>query len=117
MVDVRLPTDRETGRPRGFAFVEFSSESECEQAIARFNDREVGGRRLKVNAADDRPSRGGPPGRGPMRSFGAPGGAPQEFVAEEDPFGSSSPLGGNRRPFKNKGSRRGMRGRKRSLNF
>lgn len=114
MVDVRLPTDRETGRPRGFAFVEFSSESECEQAIARFNDREVGGRRLKVNAADDRPSRSGPP-RGPTRSYGAPGGALQEFAPSDDPFGSS--LGGNKRPFKNKGSRRGMRGRKRSLNF
>ena len=116
MVDVRLPTDRETGRPRGFAFVEFSSESECEQAIARFNDREVGGRRLKVNAADDRPSRaGGPPSRGPSRSFGAPMGAQQDFAPSEDPFGGG--LGGARRPFKNKGSRRGMRGRKRSLNF
>src|SRR5580765_2645432 len=59
VVNVHLPTDRETGRPRGFAFVEFSQSTEAADAITRFNNREVGGRRLNVNAADDGPRRTG----------------------------------------------------------
>ena len=39
VVDVRLPTDRETGKPRGFAFVEFSGDNEAADAIQRFNNR------------------------------------------------------------------------------
>lgn len=116
VVDVRLPTDRETGRPRGFAFVEFSNEDECAAAIARFNDREVAGRRLKVNPAEDRPpSRGPGGGPPPRRSFGGP-----PPVASDGGFadeGSGFTFGGAARPLKNKGSRRGVRGRKRSLNY
>ena len=49
--DVYLPTDRETRRPRGFAFVEYSSDEEAAAAIEKFNGHELGGRQLRVNAS------------------------------------------------------------------
>jgi RNA recognition motif-containing protein len=51
--------DRETGRSRGFAFVEMSSPDEATSAIQQFNGKEVGGRALKVNEAKPRENRGG----------------------------------------------------------
>ena len=51
--------DRETGRSRGFAFVEMSSQDEATSAIEQFNGKEVGGRTLKVNEAKPRENRGG----------------------------------------------------------
>ena len=54
--------DRDTGRSRGFGFVEMSSKEEGEAAIARFNGNDLGGRNLNVNVAKPRESRNG--GRG-----------------------------------------------------
>lgn len=51
--------DRETGRSRGFGFVEMSSKSEGENAIAQLNGKEVDGRELKVNEAKPQENRGG----------------------------------------------------------
>ena len=51
--------DRDTGRSRGFAFVEMSSEEEAASAIEQLNGKEVGGRALKVNEAKPRENRGG----------------------------------------------------------
>lgn len=51
--------DRETGRSRGFAFVEMSSQAEGETAIAQLNGKEVDGRELKVNEAKPQEKRGG----------------------------------------------------------
>ena len=51
--------DRDTGRSRGFAFVEMSSEEEASSAIDQFNGKELGGRALKVNEAKPRENRGG----------------------------------------------------------
>jgi RNA recognition motif-containing protein len=51
--------DRETGRSRGFAFVEMSSKEEGQAAIQQFNGHEVGGRALNVNEAKPREDRGG----------------------------------------------------------
>jgi cold-inducible RNA-binding protein len=51
--------DRETGRSRGFAFVEMSTQEEATSAIEQFNGKEVGGRALKVNEAKPRESGGG----------------------------------------------------------
>ena len=57
--------DRDTGRSRGFAFVEMSTKEEANAAIEQFNGREVGGRALKVNEAKPRENRsGGGGGRG-----------------------------------------------------
>lgn len=54
--------DRDTGRSRGFAFVEMSTQDEATSAIERFNGKEIDGRLLKVNEAKPREDRGG--GRG-----------------------------------------------------
>ena len=51
--------DRETGRSRGFGFVEMSSKEEGQNAIAEFNGKEVNGRNLNVNEAKPREDRGG----------------------------------------------------------
>jgi RNA recognition motif-containing protein len=123
VVDAHLPVDRETQRPRGFAFVEFASEAEAARAIQLFDGRELGGRRLKVNPAEARPPAGpreprpfrptGPPpasaGHGGPGYAGGPGGGyPGAGGYGADPFSRG-------KPFKAKGSRRGLRARKRSL--
>lgn len=98
--DAFLPQDRATGRPRGFAFIEFETSDQAEKAIEKFNGHELAGRPLRVNAAEDRPAGGRGP-RPPMPSFGGgPGG------------GGARPFGGG---GKSKGSRRNLRARKRSL--
>jgi len=56
--------DRETGRSRGFAFVEMSTKEEGDAAISQFNGKEVGGRALTVNEAKPREPRSGGGGRG-----------------------------------------------------
>jgi RNA recognition motif-containing protein len=63
---VKLPTDRETGRLRGFAFVEMTSDAEETVAIEALDGAEWMGRNLKVNKAKPREERGG--------SFGGGGG-------------------------------------------
>jgi RNA recognition motif-containing protein len=88
--EVLLPTDRETSRPRGFAFVEFESEEDANRAISRLNGHELSGRALRVNAAEERAPR-------------VPG-----FTGGDRP-----PIGGGF--TKPKGSRRNIRGKKRSL--
>lgn len=67
---VHIPTDRETSRPRGFAFVEMGSEAEEDKAIEALDEAEWMGRELKVNKARPRKENGGG-GRG---SFGGGGG-------------------------------------------
>jgi len=56
---VSLVTDRDTGRARGFAFVEMSQNAEAQQAIAGLNGQELDGRALNVNEARPREDRGG----------------------------------------------------------
>jgi cold-inducible RNA-binding protein len=51
--------DRDTGRSKGFAFVEMSTDAEATSAIEQFNGKEVGGRTLKVNEARPRENRSG----------------------------------------------------------
>jgi RNA recognition motif-containing protein len=88
-----LPVDRETGRPRGFAFVEYLDRAHAEQAIQRFNGQVFNGRPLAVSEArarEDRgpggPRPGGPPGPRPGGGFaprppGSFGGGPRPFDA------------------------------------
>lgn len=56
---VSIITDRETGKSRGFAFVEMPNDAEAERAIQALNGHEMGGRRLNVNEARPRDDRGG----------------------------------------------------------
>lgn len=67
---VNVITDRHTGRPRGFAFVEMATEEAANAAIAALNGQEVDGRALTVNEAKPRESRGGGRGRGGSRGGG-----------------------------------------------
>jgi cold-inducible RNA-binding protein len=69
---VSIMTDRETGRSRGFGFVEMASAEDGEKAIAALNGSQVGGRTLNVNEARPKPERsgGGGGGRGRERSGG-----------------------------------------------
>jgi RNA recognition motif-containing protein len=57
--DVNVVTDRDTGRPRGFAFVEMANQADAEAAIQAMDGSELNGRPLKVSLAKERPSRGG----------------------------------------------------------
>src|SRR3989304_111714 len=59
---VQIITDRDTGRARGFAFVEMPNDEEALKAIAALNGKEVGGRALNVNEARPKPPRSAPRG-------------------------------------------------------
>jgi RNA recognition motif-containing protein len=54
---VSVPMDRSTGRPRGIAFVSMPSLDDADEAITRMNGATLGGRRLTVNEAEDKPHR------------------------------------------------------------
>lgn len=54
---VKILSDRETGRSRGFGFVEMPNQSEGEAAVAQLNGKEIGGRTLRVNEARPREQR------------------------------------------------------------
>jgi RNA recognition motif-containing protein len=84
-----------SGRPRGFAFVEFENDGDAEKAIETLNGRDLAGRELRVDEARERAPR---LPREPSGGGFDPGGG-----------------GGGGRPFKAKGSRRGIRGRKRGF--
>ncbi len=66
--------DRDTGRSRGFGFVEMATREEGEAAIQQFNGKEVGGRSLTVNEARPREGRGGFGGGGSRGGYGGGGG-------------------------------------------
>jgi len=71
----RIMTDRDTGRSRGFAFVEMENETEADQAISALNGYQMDGRALNVNEARPKPERGfGAAGGGGNRGFGGGGG-------------------------------------------
>src|SRR6185503_14393762 len=132
--DVFLSTDRETGRPRGFAFVEFENDEDAAKAIEKFNGYQLGGRALRVNAAEDRPrGAGGGGGRGfgggGGRGFGGGGGGYGGGGGGYGGGGGDYGGGGGGGDYdggwgggggapgggKAKGSRRNIRGKKRSL--
>jgi cold-inducible RNA-binding protein len=75
VVDAKVMTDRETGKPRGFAFVTMSTAEEAQSAIGALNGHNVQGRALTVNEAKPREERSGG-GRG---FGGARGNARREF--------------------------------------
>ena len=70
VVEVRLITDRDTGRPRGFGFVEMGSDEDAQGAISELNGFSMDGRPLTVNEARERTGGGGGGGRGGGGGFG-----------------------------------------------
>jgi len=60
---VTVVTDRETGRSRGFGFVEMGSQSEANRAVSELNGRDIGGRQINVSEAKERAPRDGGGGR------------------------------------------------------
>jgi cold-inducible RNA-binding protein len=131
---VVLPVDRETGRPRGFAFVDYADRNVAEEAIRRFNQQPFKGRPLAVSEARPREERGpgaprpggfsgprpggGPPGAGPRPGgFGSPprpgGFGPRDSSAPAPTrnrnFGPDAPPKNKRKPQRKEGDR-GPRG-------
>jgi RNA recognition motif-containing protein len=100
---VVLPVDRDTGRPRGFAFVEFQDRAQAEQAIQKFNGQPFNGRPLAVSEARAREDRGpgGPPRPGGFSSP-RPGGftpRPPGSFGPPRPFDPNSPAPPRSRNF------------------
>ncbi len=95
VASARVVLDRETGRSRGFAFVDFDSDDAAKAALGKMNGSEIEGRPMRVTEAEDRrpPRPGGPGGPGgggggPMRP--RPGGPPPSGPR----FGGGGPSGG-----------------------
>jgi RNA recognition motif-containing protein len=88
---VAMPSERETGRSRGFAFVELSTPDQAAAAIERLNGYELNGRALRVNEATERAA-GAPSFR--------PGGAPRSPGFRPRPKGSRRNLRGRKRGFR-----------------
>ncbi len=103
-LSVRLPTDRETGKPRGFAFVEWSDRAQADEAIRRFHQQVFKGRPLAVNEARPRAEGSGPRsnmfpgasrsgGPGPTDRAGRPGQPTRNFGPDALPHGKRKPKG------------------------
>lgn len=101
-LSVRVLTDRETGKPRGFAFVEFSDAAQAEEAVRRFHQQVFKGRPLVVNEARPREE-----GAGPRSNAFAQGGRsgapipPERALRPGQPartFGPDAPPHGKRKP-------------------
>jgi len=78
---VNLVTDRDTGRPRGFAFVEMSDAAAADRSIAALNGTDLGGRSLNINEARPKGEGGGGRGAGGGGGFrreGGGGGGPRQ---------------------------------------
>ncbi|MGH9941884.1 MAG: RNA recognition motif domain-containing protein [Pyrinomonadaceae bacterium] len=96
--------DRDTGRSRGFGFVEMASKEEGDAAIAQFNGKEVNGRSLTVNEArprEDRGGRGGGGGGGGRGGFGGNRGGGGGYGGNRGGgggYGGGGGGGGNREP-------------------
>ena len=102
---IYLPLDRETGKPRGFAFVEFSERAQADEAIRRFNNQPFMGRPLVINEARGREDRPPAPASRPF--------VPSRELSEPPP-GTERPAGRNfgpdaapRRAFRKPGGRGG----------
>lgn len=80
VTDVYIANDRETGRPRGFAFVTFATEEESKVAAEKMNGVDLDGRQLTVNEAKPKTEMGGAGGPG-GRTYGSPNRSAGAFQA------------------------------------
>jgi RNA recognition motif-containing protein len=76
---VNIVTDRDSGQPRGFGFVEMSDDNEGEKAIAALNGTDLGGRAINVNEARPKSDRGGSGGGGNRSGGGGYGRKPSRW--------------------------------------
>ena len=111
VVDAKVPTDRETGRPRGFAFVEFEDEEAVQRCIEQMHGKDLKGRPLRVNEAEDRPPRpaggsGFSRGPGPDHSRPSPGYRPLPSPDYPPDFEREDRGGGRGKRFRQKPSNR-----------
>ena len=104
VTSVKIVTDRETGQSRGFAFVDVETPEMAKAAIAALDGKDLGGRNLKVNEAQDKPGGGKP--------FGGPkfGGGGFRESGDRGGFGSRGPGQDVKRGSQRGGGRGGSRG-------
>ncbi len=112
VVHIRLPTERETGRPRGFGYVEMSSVEEAKNAYENLNGQEIDGRSVRLDYSTPKPEggndRGGFGGRGGRGGFGGGrGGNRGGFGGRGGNRGGFGGRGGNRGGFGGRGGSRG----------
>jgi len=111
LASLALPTDRDTGKPRGFAFVEFSVQADAEEAMRRLNNQAFKGRPLAVSEArarDDRVTTGPPRTAAPRSSSSA-----DTSAGDRRPFGPDAAPRRRRKPLK--GAAQAERGPKRPM--
>ena len=113
VVDVKIMTDRETGRSRGFGFVSMATDDAARSAIEQMNGQELDGRALRVNEAEERRDRGfgGGGGGGGFGGGGGGGGYGGGGGGGGRPSGDRGGRGGGGRPAG--GDDRGGRGSRR----
>lgn len=98
---IYLPIDRDSGKPRGFAFVEFSDRAHAEEAIKKFNNQIFMGRPLAVNEARERESRpqtSSPRPAAPIRDFSEAPPPPGERTATRNFGPDAAPRRAHRKP-------------------
>jgi cold-inducible RNA-binding protein len=93
VVSIKVVTDRDTGRPRGFAFVDLETDEQAKVAIEQLNGKDFGGRALIVNEAEDRGPQQGKTGfrnafGGGHEDRGAKGGFGMRGPSQQMPRGS-----------------------------
>ncbi|MBS1748377.1 MAG: RNA-binding protein [Bacteroidetes bacterium] len=71
---LKIVKDRETGRSKGFGFVEMENDTEAQNALSSLYDKELMGRKIVINEAQERPAKSGGGGGFKKRSFGGGGG-------------------------------------------
>ena len=110
--DVYVVIDRDTGRPRGFAFVEMGSPADCQSAVEAMNGADLDGRALKVNEARERTSSGGGGGGGGGGGYAGGGGGGGYAGGGGGAPGGGAPVGDEKggRGGRGRGSNRGGRG-------
>ena len=74
VTSIKIVKDRETGRSKGFGFVEMENDTEAQNALSSLYDKEIQGRKIVINEAQERPAKPGGGGGFKKRGFGGGGG-------------------------------------------